>query len=129
MKVLFEDSKGVTHEIAIVDTIGQGLETIENFCQSNNIELHNLEFLGYSHSSTVTIDINSPHYELFYIVADEYEDENESQKLTQEEAIELAYALSDALASVGVNIRESDGTLKSLSALIAELPPIENAKK
>ena len=43
-----------------------------------------------------------------------------NKRFTQEEAIELAHSLSDTLAKVGIDIKDTDETLKSLGELIKE---------
>lgn len=119
MKVLFENGKGDTYEIAEVDTIEQGVETIKQFCKEKKFEIHYIR--SWEYDCVVTVDVGS-HSELFYIVTDEeeYKRMNDDKSLAQEEAIELAHSLSDTLAKVGIDIKDTDETLKSLGELIKE---------
>ena len=119
MKVLFENSRGDTYEVAEVDTIEQGLETIKQFCKEKKFEIHYIR--SWEYDCVVTVDVGF-YSELFYIVTDEeeYKRINNDKKLTQEEAIELAHSLSDTLAKVGIDIKDTDETLKSLGELIKE---------
>lgn len=119
LKVLFENSKSDTYEIAEVDTIEQGLETIKQFCKEKEFEIHYIR--SWEYNCVVTVDVGS-HSELFYMVTDEeeYKRMNDDKRLAQEEAIELAHSLSDTLAKVGIDIKDTDETLKSLGELIKE---------
>lgn len=116
LKVLFENSKSDTYEIAEVDTIEQGLETIKQFCKEKKFEIHYIR--SWEYNCVVTVDVGS-HSELFYMVTDEeeYKRMNDDKRLAQEEAIELAHSLSDTLAKVGIDIKDTDETLKSLGGV------------
>lgn len=120
MKVLFENSRGDTYEVAEVDTIEQGVETIKQFCKEKKFEIHYIR--SWEYDCVVTVDVGS-HTELFYIVTDEeeYKRINNDKRLTQEEAIELAHGLSHTLAKVGIDVKDTDELLKSLEELIKEL--------
>ena len=52
----------------------------------------------------------------------------DTYEVAEVDAIELAHSLSDTLAKVGIDIKDSDETLKSLGELIKESVKVDKVK-
>lgn len=124
MKVLFENSKSQTREIAEVETMEQAYEEINKFCTERNFEIRYMR--NWKQGNVTIVDVGS-HTEFFHIVEEVVEiQETEENKLSHEEAIEWANNVVEAFSKVGISVRDDNGELKSFEKIMEEASDVWN---